>query len=175
MSDQLKLLDRAAIAALSQSARDSSRQRAHALWHESHQDAVQKITMWLEPDTYVRPHQHPHDTQWEVLVLLSGAVRLLLFDSSAMSSPAAVPRISQVITLSPDTLPMVQIPAQQWHTLVALQPSLLFEVKQGPMVAAMPQDFASWAPAEGDPLCGAFNAYWRNAAEGDPGADSELK
>lgn len=169
MADVLKVLDDEAIDVLAQAARDSARKRQHLLWHESPENTVHKIAMWLEPDTYVRPHQHPHPDKWEVLILLSGAARLILFDSPEDTSPGFAPRITRVIELSPETARVVQVPAFQWHTLVALEPSLVFEVKQGPLIPPQPRDFAAWAPAEGDPGCAAVIDYWRAADAGEPG------
>ena len=168
MADAVKILDDVAIDELADAARESDRKRHHLLWHESPDDLVHKISMWLEPDTYVRPHVHPHPDKWEILILLSGAVKLVLLDSSNDNDPAFVPRITRVVEMHADGTRMVQIPANQWHTLVALEPSLVFEVKQGPLIPPKPEDFASWSPVEGDTGCAAIIDYWCSAGVGEP-------
>ena len=171
MSDAgLKILDRAAVDQLTGEAAASPRKRHHLLWHDSPDALVHKITMWLEPDTYVRPHLHPHADRWEMLVLLSGAIRLILFESPPdQKNTGTPPVVSHIAEMSADTIPMVQVPSHQWHTLVALEPSLLLEIKQGPMIPFSPEDFAVWAPGEGEPGCDDAILYWREVCEGDPG------
>ena len=50
--------------------------------------------------------------------------------------------------------PVVQIPNGTWHSGVALAPeTLVLEIKPGPY---RPNEFAPWAPEEGEPASGAF-------------------
>lgn len=45
----------------------------------------------------------------------------------------------------------LEIPAGTWHTAVALEPgTVLFEIKPGPYSPLAGNDFAAWAPAEGE-------------------------
>ena len=62
--------------------------------------------------------------------------------------------------------PGAELPVDTWHTLVALQPSILFELKEGPYHALSDKDFAAWAPAEGDPDCDDFVAWYSSALPG---------
>ncbi|MCG8667828.1 MAG: WbuC family cupin fold metalloprotein [Pseudomonadales bacterium] len=162
MSNSIRLLDDAAIRELSRGAIESPRKRNHQLWHQSHQESVQRIAMWLEPETYVRPHLHPQDYKWEMMILLQGAARLISFDDTA--------EVTQVVELSPQGVMMVEMPPLTWHTFVVLEPTLLVEVKPGPFEAAQPEDFAQWAPMEGEPQCADYIEHWRGVSCGDSGA-----
>ena len=155
-----KRLSIAAVNELKTGAVNSPRKRHHALWHRDHQDTVQRLAMWFEPQTYVRPHCHPLPGRWEMLILLQGALRVLLFDDQR--------RVSDVIEMNQDCQ-LIEIPEGRWHTVVALESSLVFEVKPGPFIAPQPEDFASWAPSEGDDICGAQLDYWRVVQAGEPG------
>jgi hypothetical protein len=53
-----------------------------------------------------------------------------------------------------------------YHTFVALEPdTVLFEVKDGPYVAATDKAFAPWAPAEGTPEARQYMQALREAFE----------
>ena len=60
----------------------------------------------------------------------------------------------------------IEIPPGAWHTLVARQPTVLFELKQGPYNPLSDKDFASWAPAEGEALSAPCEAWFQHARQG---------
>jgi cupin fold WbuC family metalloprotein len=127
-----------AIAELLGKAETSERKRTHLLLHGGHHDQVQRLIIMLERGTYVRPHQHSE--QWEMLALLRGRCDLLQF------SPEGRPiRRVEMSAASP----VVQIPIGAWHGLYVCDTgTMLLEVKPGPY---RPNEFADWAPPEGDP------------------------
>jgi cupin fold WbuC family metalloprotein len=135
---EVQVIDAAAIAELLGKAETSERKRSHQLLHGGHHDQVQRMTIMLEPGTYVRPHQHSE--QWEMLALLRGSCDLLQFDPRG--------RLINRVEMSAAS-PVVQIPIGTWHGLyVREKGTMLLEVKPGPY---RPNEFADWAPAEGDP------------------------
>jgi cupin fold WbuC family metalloprotein len=131
----------------------SARRRSHILLHSDHQDQVQRLLIGLEPDSYVRPHAHSE--QWEMLVLLRGRLDVLVF------SPQA--KLAQRLAMTV-AAPVVQIPRGTFHGAVALSESVVMEVKPGPY---RPNEFAEWAPEEGET---AATAFVRWAAEARPGS-----
>lgn len=141
-----RLTDEAAVAA---------RGRTHVLLHPDHSDQVQRLIVALSERTYVRPHRHPK--QWELLVLLRGAARVLLFGLEGL--------VEQTIELSPSAASVLEIPAGRWHSLVPLQPAtVLMEVKPGPF---RPGVFAPWAPEENAPSAPGALDWLEAAREGD--------
>jgi hypothetical protein len=51
----------------------------------------------------------------------------------------------------------VDIQPGVWHTIAVLTPHVVcFEVKPGPYSAATDEDFARWAPREGDQSAGTY-------------------
>ncbi|HUC48553.1 MAG TPA: WbuC family cupin fold metalloprotein [Xanthobacteraceae bacterium] len=119
-------------------AETSERKRSHLLLHGGHHDQVQRLAIMLECGSYVRPHQH--SAQWEMLALLRGCCDVLQF------SPQG--RLISRIEMSA-ACPIVQIPIGTWHGLyVCESATMLLEIKPGPY---RPNEFADWAPAEGDP------------------------
>lgn len=130
------MIGEAELARLRDQAAASPRKRSHLLLHQDHLDQVQRLLIWLEPGTYVRPHQHSE--QWEALVLLRGLADLLTFDEKG--------RLASRAEFSPEA-PVAQIPVGCWHGLFVRAPgTLVMEVKPGPYRS---NEFAIWAPEEG--------------------------
>ena len=126
------------VAGMALEAAKNDRKRVHLLLHSGHDDQVQRLLIVMQPGTYVRPHHHSQ--QWEMLVLLRGCGELLKFSEDG----ALVGRIE----LSADA-PVVEIPVGAWHDFVVREPdTAVLEVKPGPYRA---NEFADWAPPEGDP------------------------
>jgi cupin fold WbuC family metalloprotein len=153
----MKQLDPESVQALCAEAASSPRARAHALWHADHGDPVQRLVMAMQPGTYVRPHRHASPDRWETLLALRGRVALITFDDSGT--------VTRRVELAPaGPAQVVELPAATWHTLVALErDSVLFEFKQGPYA---PQEFAAWAPAEGDVAAAAAEEWLCSAVPG---------
>ena len=153
-ADNVQVVDHQQIAELAIRAGAVPRKRAHLLLHEGPADPVQRLIIVLQPNTYVRPHHHSR--QWEMLVLQQGRGNLLIFDGDA--------RLLDRIELSPRSS-MVQIPIGVWHGFVVLEPNTaVLEIKPGPY---LPNEFADWAPAEGDATATRFVNWATNAAPGE--------
>ena len=149
-SEAPQLVGSEQLAPLLQAAAASTRKRSHLLLHADQQDRVQRLLIALEPESYVRPHVHGE--QWEMIVLLRGRFDFLIFDPQA----ELVQRLAMSIAS-----PVVQIPRGAWHSGVALAPeTLVLEIKPGPY---RPNEFAPWAPEEGEPTSGAF-VHWAAGA-----------
>jgi len=145
------------LARLLETAAASTRKRSHLLLHADHQDPVQRLLIGLEPESYVRAHVHSE--QWEMMVLLRGRFDFLIFNPQA----ELVQRLAMSVAS-----PVAQIPRGIWHSGVALAPeTLVLEVKPGPY---RPNEFAPWAPEEGEPASSAF-VHW---AAGEPGEQMAL-
>lgn len=158
-----KLVDDAFLARLSSAAAATPRRRLNHNLHESADDPIQRMLNAMEPDSYVRPHVHPD--KWEMLVAIRGAFDVLLFDTEGVLRSrhrleAGTRQATRPLAHGFDALGRVlEYPAGAWHTLVSLEPGSVFlEVKPGPWVRTAPHEFASWAPAEGDPDVGNFVA-----------------
>lgn len=149
-SEAPQLVGSEQLAPLLQAAAASTRKRSHLLLHADQQDQVQRLLIALEPESYVRPHVHGE--QWEMIVLLRGRFDFLIFDPQA----ELVQRLAMSVAS-----PVVQIPRGTWHSGVALAPeTLVLEIKPGPY---RPNEFAPWAPEEGEPASGAF-VHWAAGA-----------
>lgn len=155
MTPLAKHLSRLVLADLATQAQSSARGRSHLLWHPEPSDPVQRLVIALEPGTYIRPHQHPE--QWELLLMISGAVALLSFDDDG--------RLTERLPLaSAGDCVGIELPPGHWHTLQVGAPASLLEIKPGPL---RPASFAGWAPAEGDADVPALQAWLASAQVGE--------
>ena len=96
------------------------------------------------PDSYIRPRKYENSHTPDVLVATNGLFKVLFFDDKgAVTDTVLVSRGD-----SPQTVKAVEIPADTWHTVVALTRCAFVETK-GEVVRE--EIFALWAPKEGTP------------------------
>lgn len=139
----MKRIDRTLLTTLSTQAAAAPRLRAHHNLHPQLDDPVQRLCIAMEPGTYVRPHRHMQPETWEILLILSGAVALLVFDDGG--------RVLERIELAAGgEVTAVEIPANTWHAVASLKAgTVVFEVKQGPYAPIAEANYAPWSPADG--------------------------
>ena len=154
-------LDDALFAGLLQEAQKSPRQRSHHNLHSSYDDPVQRLFIGFLKGTYIRPHYHRQQNKWEMMLVLRGSVGVLLFDRAGV--------IQKRHELSQHgSLLGVDIVPGTYHTIFPLTESaIVLEVKEGPYTPAKPEDFAAWAPAEGDDTVNRFLEWAEKAKVGD--------
>lgn len=128
----------------------SPRRRRNHNFHQQLDEPVQRMLNALEPDTYLRPHQHSDPEKNEVFLCLRGRIAVLLFDDTG--------QVTEVSVMAPGgPLHGAEVPPRTWHALVALEPgSVIYELKEGPYVPLTDKQFGPWAPAEGTPEAAAY-------------------
>ncbi len=135
---------------LLEKANDSERKRTNYNFHKIASDLLQRMMNVMMPGTYVQPHKHEKPDKREVFIILKGKAVFFEFDDSG--------KIIDHIILDPEKESFgVEIGARKWHNLVPLEPSVLYEVKDGPYNPANDKQFAPWAPKEGEPGCNEYN------------------
>ncbi|EKN4183860.1 WbuC family cupin fold metalloprotein [Yersinia ruckeri] len=104
----------------------SARLRTHCNLHHSYLEPVQRVVIALLHGTYIPPHYHSNDNQWEFFQVLKGIVDLFIFDDEG--------NVSDIIPLGDNSSNyFVEIKPRTCHTLVCRSDSaILVEVKQGP-------------------------------------------
>ncbi len=123
-------------------ARGSVRRRAIYRFHE-HEEAVQRMLNALEPGTYVRPHRHADPAKVECFLILRGKVACVEYDDTGM--------VVNHCILQPEGLCGVEIPPGTWHSLICLASgTCVYEIIEGPYLAATHKSFAAWSPPEDD-------------------------
>ncbi len=158
MSYRTRIITAQELSELKQNAAAADRRRTHLNIHESLDAPVQRLFVATEPDTYMRPHRHPHSHKWEFFVVLEGEIDLLLFDESGA--------LQQRVAMRADGARAVEVPPGVWHAYLCRQAgTLALEIKEGAYIPTAEADFAAWAPAENSSSAGDFLQWMRVARE----------
>ena len=132
-------------------AKKSQRKRAILRLHQ-HEDLVQRMVNAFIPGTYVRPHKHENPDKVELFSILKGKVAVLKFNH--------IGEVDAVLELDEQgSIKIVEIPPRTYHAIVALEPSALLEIIEGPYVEASHKQMATWAPPEDSPKAGDYLIY----------------
>ncbi len=126
---------------ISQKAVESERKRTNYNFHQL-PDPAQRFLNAIEPDSYIRPHQHINPLKDEAFLIMKGHGAVIWFSEQG--------DIEEIIELSIDKGIMgVDIPGGLYHTIVSLESgSVFYEVKAGPFNPTLDKGFAEWAPEE---------------------------
>lgn len=152
----MKQITRTTLDTLAAQARQSPRRRANLNLHEQLDDPVQRLAIAMEPDTYVRPHRHPHT--WELLYPLAGRFAVLHFDEAGTLTDRTVLGAESRV---------IETPAGGWHAVLSLDPgAVIFEVKHGPYQPIAEADYAPWSPAAETPVAAQLVAWYATAQVG---------
>lgn len=109
----------------------SPRLRMNRNFHESLDAPAQRLLNALLPGTALPIHRHRHTA--ETYILLKGRIDVCFYDDMGKRTAR--------FQLDPANGNYgVQIPKGQWHTIEVLQPSVIFEVKDGPYTPLSPED-----------------------------------
>lgn len=109
----------------------SPRLRMNFNLHESLDAKAQRLINVLLPGTILPIHRHRHTA--ETYVLLRGKMFVVFYDGMG----AQIERYLLDPTIGNYG---VQIPIGQWHTVEVIEPSAIFEVKDGPYTPLAPED-----------------------------------
>lgn len=121
-----KLLDEVTI-----KAEESSRLRMNFNLHNSLDAKAQRLINVLLPGTILPIHRHKHTA--ETYILLRGKMFVVFYNEigGQMERYLLDPVMGNY---------GVQIPAGQWHSIEVVEPSAIFEVKDGPYTPLEPED-----------------------------------
>lgn len=154
-----KLITNKDLDLLAEQAAHSDRLRTHLNVHETLDAAVQRLFIATEPGTYMRPHRHPQPHKWELLLLVSGKIDLLLFDNNGI--------LTQRECLSDSDVRAVEIQPNTWHAYSCQQPgTVVIEIKEGAYIPTAPEDFAPWSPEEGTEQGESYRRWMQTAQPG---------
>ncbi len=156
-----KTIDDKLFSRLKNDAKNSPRKRSHYNLHENLDDPVQRLCIALHPGSYLRPHRHPEEYKWEMMLALQGQIHLAFFDGDG--------RLLEKIQLSEQgPVHALEVPPNTWHSLFTVdKQAVIMEIKQGPYVPLGNENFASWAPEEGTAEVSGFLQWCRNSKPGD--------
>lgn len=119
------VIDDKVLDGLSAQAKDSPRRRMNLNFHESLDDKCHRILNAVEPGADIPIHRHPNKE--ESFVVLRGKIRITTYndDGSIIEDHVISPTEGRY---------GVNIGKNVWHTIEALESSVIFECKEGPFV-----------------------------------------
>ncbi|MBO5445346.1 MAG: WbuC family cupin fold metalloprotein [Muribaculaceae bacterium] len=125
------IIDNNLIDKVSAEAEESPRLRMNFNLHESLDAKAQRLINVLLPGTVLPIHRHPHTA--ETYVLLRGKMFVVFYDDMGAQIERYLldPAIGNY---------GVHIPIGQWHGIEVIEPSAIFEVKDGPYIPLSPED-----------------------------------
>jgi cupin fold WbuC family metalloprotein len=131
-------------------ASSSPRLRMNHNFHPTLDAVYQRMLNCLLPGTYCRPHKHSDPSKSESFVILKGRMLVLEFDDFGNIVDHVI-LDTNAGNYGVDFLP------NTWHTIIALEPCVVFEAKEGPYSPLNDKDFAFWSPLEGTPEAQLYN------------------
>ena len=126
----MKVFDETLLLALFDQAKTSPRLRQHLDLRNSALDTSQRMLNALLPGTKVPIHRHEETA--ETVVCLVGKLEEVMYEEVQDSSGEYTFREVSRQLLSPkEGFYGMQIPAGVWHTVHVIEPSVIFEAKDG--------------------------------------------
>ena len=125
------IIDNNLIDKVSSEAEESPRLRMNFNLHDSLDAKAQRLINVLLPGTVLPIHRHRHTA--ETYVLLRGMMFVVFYDDMGAQIERYLldPAIGNY---------GVHIPIGQWHGIEVIEPSAIFEVKDGPYIPLSPED-----------------------------------
>lgn len=121
----IEIIDNNLMNEVSAQAKSSPRLRMNYNFHKSLDEKCHRMLNAVEPGTEIPIHRHPEKD--ESFVILKGKVKVTTYNDKGVLQDYVI--LSQEIGQYG-----VNIQKNVWHTLEALEPSMLFECKEGPFV-----------------------------------------
>lgn len=121
----IEIIDNNLMNEVSEQAKASPRLRMNYNFHKRLDEKCHRMLNAVEPGTEIPIHRHP--TKDETFVILKGKVKVTTYNNKGELQDFA-------ILCQENGLYGVNIPKNVWHTLEALESSMLFECKEGPFV-----------------------------------------
>lgn len=121
----MRIIDNQLVENVTEEARKSPRLRMNYNFHQSLSDKCRRFLNVLELGTQIPVHHHP--TKDETIVILKGKVRVTTYNDDGEVMETCV------ICHEEGTYG-VDIPKNTWYDVECLEPSVLFECKEGPFV-----------------------------------------
>ena len=123
--EHIEIIDDQLLCEVGKQAKASPRLRMNYNFHKSLDEKCHRMLNAVEPGTDIPINRHP--TKDETFVILNGRVKVTTYNNTGELQDFA-------ILCKENGLYGVNIPKNVWHTLEALESSMLFECKEGPFV-----------------------------------------
>lgn len=121
-----------------QKAKESPRKRSHHNLHVSFDDKVQRLFIALVKGSYVTPHFHDQQHQWENFFVIEGIVKVCLYN------PDGTIRKTLFVGEGKDCQAIEFLPNDIHSVECISERAFMLEIKEGPFVADAAKVFPHW-------------------------------
>jgi cupin fold WbuC family metalloprotein len=125
------LLDETLLDRVTEQAAESPRLRMNYNLHHSPDSKAQRLFNVLLPGTILPIHRHRHTD--ETYILVRGRMDVVFYDGERNE-------LERYLLDPAEGRFGVHIPSGMWHTVEIIEPSAIFEVKDGPYAPLCPED-----------------------------------
>lgn len=144
------LIDNILLDSLLEQACASERLRMNKDMRTSVDDTSQRMLNALQPGTVVPIHRHRETS--ETVICLKGRLIEIIYEevieflhdetshTGEVLKKRSMREVSRHLLCPVEGLYGIQIPAGAWHTIEVLEPSVIFEAKNGAFAPASPED-----------------------------------
>lgn len=113
---------------LFEQAYSSPRKRAHLNLHASFDDKVQRLYIALIKGSYVEPHYHELEHQWEMFTVQRGILKIILYDKNGLV-------IDTFLVGDNQDIQSIEFQPGDVHSVECLsEDALILEIKEGPYI-----------------------------------------
>ena len=133
------VINQAILDNLTEQAKASPRLRMNLDLRNSEADQSQRMLNALQPGTAVPIHRH-HGSSESVLCLKGRLDEVLYTEETLPGGETALRETARYRLGTDGHAAGCQVPTGAWHTVEVLEPSIIFEAKDGPYAPAQPSD-----------------------------------
>ena len=153
-----KLISNADVEAVIRESKMLPRRRVPILVHDSYDEAPQRFVNCMSVNSYIRPHLHENNNQWELVIWVSGDMLVLIFDTDGT--------ILKRIEFGQCQNRIVEIQQNLYHAFVPITDCAYFEVRNCKFDPGSDRQYAAWAPEEGGVGVDDFFSWMKSAEVG---------
>ncbi|HFQ5006470.1 WbuC family cupin fold metalloprotein [Vibrio vulnificus] len=107
-------------------ATDSPRKRVHLNLHASYDEKVQRLFIALTRGSFVEPHYHELEHQWEMFVVLKGVIRVKHYNNDGNI-------LSELLVGDEQETKVIEFHPRDIHSVECVsEVALMLEIKEGP-------------------------------------------
>ncbi|EGR1891070.1 WbuC family cupin fold metalloprotein [Vibrio vulnificus] len=105
---------------------NSPRKRVHLNLHASYDEKVQRLFIALTRGSFIEPHYHELDHQWEMFVVLKGTIRVKHYNTDGSI-------LSELLVGDEQETKVIEFHPRDIHSVECVsETALMLEIKEGP-------------------------------------------
>ena len=130
--DRIELINKSLVSLLHEKAQISERLRQNCDLRTTPEDGSQRMLNVLEPGTKVAVHRHLETS--ETAICVEGCINWIFYEELPNVDEICFKEVARFRICPREGQFGIQIPKGAWHSIEVLEPSAIFEAKDGPYV-----------------------------------------